>query len=76
VDNNTKRNGLINFVTLLLLGAAMLAAARFSGAVAGQVAAVFFGIGALVAFVSWFQMRLEEREAQEKLELEELARTK
>jgi membrane protease subunit HflK len=76
VDRNTKRNGLINFLALLLLGAATLAAARFAGALAGQVAAVFFGVGALIAFVSWFQMRLEEREAQEQLDLEELARTK
>jgi hypothetical protein len=37
---------------------------------------VFICLGVLVSFVSWFQMRLEENERLEKLELEELARTK
>lgn len=77
MDRHTiKRNGLVNFLTLLLLGGAILAAGRYANALTGQVAAIFFGIGALIAFVSWFQMRLEEREATEKLELDELARTK
>ena len=40
---------------------------------AGQVASIFLGLGVLVAFVSWFQMRLEENERLEKLELDELA---
>ena len=43
---------------------------------AGQAASVFLGLGALVAFASWFQMRLEENERLEKLEVEELARAK
>ena len=34
-----------------------------------------WGLGILVAAVSWFQMRLEDRERLEKLELEELARS-
>ena len=33
------------------------------------------GLGVLVAAVSWFQMRLEDRERLEKLELDELAKT-
>lgn len=76
MDRNTKRNGLVNFLTLLVLGVAVFGAARYAGSLAGQVAAVFFGLGTLIAFVSWFQMRLEEREAAEKLEIEELSRTK
>lgn len=76
MDRNTKRNGLVNFLTLLLLGCAVFATARMAGSLAGQVVGVFFGLGTLIAFVSWFQMRLEEREHAEKLEIEELARTK
>lgn len=76
MDRNTKRNGLVNFLVLLVLGVAVFGAARYAGSLAGQVAAVFFGLGTLIAFVSWFQMRLEERELAEKLEIEELARTK
>ena len=40
------------------------------------MASIFLGLGALVAFVSWFQMRLEENERLEKLELDELAKSK
>lgn len=76
MDRNTKRNGLVNFLTLLVLGVAVFGAARYAGSLAGQVAAVFFGLGTLIAFVSWFQMRLEEREQAEQLEIEELSRTK
>jgi len=36
---------------------------------------VFMGIGTLVAGISWFQARLEERERLEKLEFEELTRS-
>ncbi len=43
---------------------------------AGQVASVLLGLGVLVTFASWFQMRLEENERLEKLELDELARSK
>jgi membrane protease subunit HflK len=38
------------------------------------VTAIFLGLGTLVTFASWFQMRLEENERLEKLEVEELAR--
>jgi len=76
MDRNTRRKGLINYFVLLIFGTAVFAVAGFVGSLAGQVAVAFFGLGKLIAFVSWFQMRLEEREATEKLEIEELSRTK
>jgi membrane protease subunit HflK len=48
----------------------------FVNSLAGQAASIFLGLGALVAFASWFQMRLEENERLEKLEIDELARAK
>ena len=48
----------------------------YVNSLAGQAASVFLGLGALVAFASWFQMRLEENEQLEKLEMDELARAK
>ncbi len=66
----------MNLLTLFAVAAAAYGIARQSNSLAGQVAALFLGLGALVAFVSWFQMRLEERERVEKLELDELARSK
>src|SRR5436190_23899278 len=41
---------------------------------AGHAALWFIGVGVFVAVVSWFQMGLEEREGQERLELEGLAK--
>src|SRR5688572_20345203 len=76
MERNIQRYGLINLLVLLLAAAGGYAVAQYAGSLAGQVATVFAGLGALVALVSWFQMRLEETERLEKLELDELARTK
>lgn len=76
MDRKTQSKGLVNLLVLLVLGAAVFAVGRFANSLAALVASVFFGLGTLVAFVSWFQMRLEDREAAERMEIEELARTK
>jgi len=76
MEKNIQRNGLINLLALLGVGVAGFAVARQAGSQAGQIAAAFIAFGVLVAFISWFQMRLEERERLEKLELEEMARSK
>src|SRR5438874_7385881 len=75
MERNIKRHGLINFLALLAVAIAGFAAARNSNSLAGLVSIIFIGIGGLVALVSWFQMRLEENERVEKLELEDLARS-
>ena len=66
----------MNLLALLAVGVAGFGVARYAGALAGQVASVFLGLGVLVAFASWFQMQLEESERLEKFELEEMARSK
>src|ERR1051325_11690428 len=76
MERSIQKNGLINLAILILLGAAGFAAARVADSLAGQVAAIFIGLGALVTAVSWFQMRLEDRERLGKFELDELARSK
>ena len=76
MERNTQKNGLINLLALLAAGAAALIVASVANSLAGRVASVFLGLGVLASFVSWFQMRLEERERIEKLELDELARSK
>ena len=75
MERNTQRNGLINFLILLGAGVAAFAVGRYSNSLAGQVCVIFLGLGTLVAAVGWFQMRLEESERLEKLELDELSRT-
>ncbi len=75
MQRNLTRIGLINLVLLLLTGGVGFALARQSGSFAGQAAMAFVGCGIVVGILSWFQMRLEERERHERLELEELARS-
>ena len=75
MQRNLTRIGLVNLVLLLLAGAVGLFISRQSGSYAGQAGMAFLGAGLLVAILSWFQMRLEDRERLEKLELEELARS-
>lgn len=76
MERSTQKNGLVNLLLLLAVGAAAFAVARHANSAAGQISAVFLGLGALVALVGWFQMRLEDRERLEKFELDELARSK
>lgn len=76
MERNTQKNGLVNLVIAVLVFIAAIAVATLVKSLAGFAASVFLGLGALIAFVSWFQMRLEENERLEKLELDELARSK
>lgn len=76
MERNTRKNGLINLVALLVTSIAAFAVAKTTDSMAGQVSTIFLGIGTLVAIVSWFQMRLEENERLEKLEFDELTRSK
>src|ERR1017187_922347 len=75
MERSIQKHGLINLLALLGGGVGSLAVGRYANSLAGQVEILFLGIGALVAAVSWFQMRLEDRERLEKLELDELAKT-
>jgi regulator of protease activity HflC (stomatin/prohibitin superfamily) len=76
MERNIQKNGLVNLLVLLAVGVAGFAVARLTQSLAGQLSTIFLGIGALVAAVSWFQMGLEERERLEKLEFDELAKSK
>lgn len=76
MERNYQRQGLVNVLALLAVGAAGFAVARYANSLAGQIGAAYVGMGFLVALVGWFQMRLEERERLERFELEDLARSK
>ena len=58
MDRNIQRNGWVNLLALLGVGIAGFIVARYANSLAGQVTAAYAGVGVLVAFVSWFQMRL------------------
>jgi modulator of FtsH protease HflK len=76
MDRNTQRNGAINLVALLAVTLAGAAVARYAHSATGYVALAYYSLGLLVAFVTWFQMRLEMRERNEKLEFDELNKAK
>jgi modulator of FtsH protease HflK len=76
VDSNVPKNGLVNFITALFIFIAAFAVTCFVKSLAGEGASIFLGLSVLITFTSWFQMRLEENERLEKLEMDELARTR
>jgi regulator of protease activity HflC (stomatin/prohibitin superfamily) len=76
MDRNIKTIGLINWVILLIAGAASAFVAGYVRSDAGWVTTIYLALGFLIAFVSYFQIRLIENERLEKLEFDELNRQK
>jgi regulator of protease activity HflC (stomatin/prohibitin superfamily) len=76
MERNTQKNGMVNLLAAVMIFIAAFVVTVFVKSLAGEAASVFLSLGALVAFASWFQMRLEENERLEKLEIDELARAK
>ena len=76
MERNVQKTGLVNLAAAVVIFIAAFAVTAYVNSLAGEAASIFLGLGTLVAFASWFQMRLEENERLEKLEVEELARTR
>jgi len=76
VDQNVPKNGLVNLIAAVFIFIATFAVTCFVNSLAGQGASIFLLVTVLIAFASWFQMRLEENERLEKLEMDELSRTR
>ncbi len=76
MDRSAQKNAVVNLLAMLAVGVAGYAAARHANCLSGQVTSFYMGLGLLVALISWFQLRLVEREQLEKLEFEELTRTR
>jgi len=76
MDQNAKKTGFINWAVLLAATAGLLMISIFVNSAAGIMGAILSGIGFLVAILSYVQVRLEERERFEKLEIEEIARSR
>src|SRR5213082_2480368 len=76
MERSIQKIGVINWIILLWVGAGSALVGRYADTATGTVGAAFVGIGFLVAVVSFFQMRLEERERLEKLEYEELKKSR
>lgn len=74
MERTVQKHGVINLVALLAVGVGTFAVARACQSPAGLVTTLFFGLGVLVSTISWFQMRLEDRERLEKLEFDEMTK--
>jgi len=76
MERNVQKNGLVNLVAAVVVFLAAFVVTSYVNSLAGQACSIFLGLSVLVAFASWFEMRLEENERLERLEVEELARVK
>src|SRR4051794_12051732 len=75
MEQNRTKLALLNLLVLLIAGAAGFAVAQSTHVLTALVAVCFAGIGFLVTLVSYFQMRLVERERLERLEYDELTKS-
>jgi modulator of FtsH protease HflK len=76
MEQSAKKIGLINWVVLLLATLGLLLVTRYVSTAAGVLGTLLAGFGLLVAQMSYFQMSLIEREHFERLELEELSKSR
>ncbi len=76
MDRNHTKVTLISSALLLLGGIVAVLVARYVNSIAGWMGSVVIGVGFLIALVSYFQLRLEDRERLEKLEFDELNKSK
>ena len=74
MERSLQKTGFLNLLALLVVGVTTALVARYTHSTAGELVKVFLWLGAGVCLVSWFQMRLEERERLERLDLDEMAR--
>ena len=74
MERNTQKNGLVNMLGLLVACVVAAVIGKIAHSATSAVGAVFLGVGFLVAAISYFQMRLENREHLEHLEFEEIAK--
>jgi regulator of protease activity HflC (stomatin/prohibitin superfamily) len=75
MEQSISTKGLVNWLLLLVLTVAVAALGHYAGSVTGYATAAFIGMGFLVALVAYIQMRLEEREQLEQMEVDELRKS-
>jgi regulator of protease activity HflC (stomatin/prohibitin superfamily) len=75
MEQNRTKLTVLNLIVLLLAIGVGFAIARTSHILTAYVAVCFTGIGFLATLVSYFQMRLAERERLERMEYDELTKS-
>ncbi len=76
MEQNVQKTGVVNWVVLLGMTVISAALARHAESASALIGTAFLALGFLVAAVSYIQMRLEERERLERLEIEELKKAR
>lgn len=76
MERNNQKTGVINWLILLVATVVTVIVTRYVNSAAGWMGAALLAIGFLAALVSYFQVRLEERERLEKLEFDEVTKSK
>jgi regulator of protease activity HflC (stomatin/prohibitin superfamily) len=76
MDQITKKTGLMNWLVLLGAAVGMLLVSRYVNSAAALMGTVLTFFGLLVALLSYFHIGLLEREQFEKMEMEELSKSR
>jgi regulator of protease activity HflC (stomatin/prohibitin superfamily) len=76
MDQNAKRTGAINWVVMLGAAIGMMLVSRYVSSATGIMATILTGYGLLVALLTYFHLGLLEREQFEKMEMEELSKSR
>jgi membrane protease subunit HflK len=76
MDQTTKRTGLMNWVVLLGATVGMLLVSRYVSSAAATMGTILTGYGLLVALLSYFHIGLLEREQFERMEMDELSKSR
>lgn len=76
MDQNTKRTGLMNWVVLLGAAIGMWLISSYINSAAAVMGTILTGFGLLVALLSYFHIGLLEREQFERMEMEELSKSR
>ena len=76
MDQNTKKTGLMNWVVLLAATLGMLLISHYVSSATAVMGTILTGFGLLAALLSYFHIGLLEREQFEKMEMEELSKSR
>ena len=76
MERHSLKTGTLNWIALLGLAIGLEAVSKMADSATAELGAAYTLIGLVTALVAWFQMRLEASEETERLEMEELARSR
>lgn len=76
MERHSLKTGTLNWIALLGLAIGLEVVSMMTGSATAELGAAFTLVGLVTALVAWFQMRLEASEETERLEMEELARSR